>query len=97
MEKLLEEFKKRMHISHSSEDNSLEEILEESKLYIISKTGLDENDKRAKTLIFSRARYVYNDSLEFFEDNFLSEILGLSFEKYKGDDASETEVSTTKN
>ena len=86
-----------MHISHSSEDDSLKQILEESKLYITSKTGLDENDKRAKTLIFSRARYVYNDSLEFFENNFLGEILGLSFENYKGDDASETELSTTKN
>lgn len=84
-----------MHISHSSEDDSLKEILEESKLYIKSKTGLDETDKRAKALIFSRARYVYNDSLEFFEDNFLSEILGLSFEQYKGDDTSETEVPTT--
>lgn len=84
-----------MHISHSSEDVSLEDILKEASEYIISKTGLNEEDARAKTLIFARARYAYNDSLEYFEENFLSEILGLSFEQYKGDDVSETEVSTT--
>lgn len=94
MEQLLKEFKERMHISHSSEDENLKEILEESKLYIESKTGLDESDSRAKMLIFSRSRYVYNDAVEFFEDNFLSEILGLSFENYKGGEADETEVPT---
>lgn len=83
-----------MHISHSSEDASLEDILQEASEYITSKTGLTEENGRAKTLMFARARYAYNDSLEYFEENFLSEVLGLSFEQYKGD-ADENEVSTT--
>ena len=33
-----------MHISHSSEDVSLEDILKEASEYIISKTGLNEED-----------------------------------------------------
>lgn len=79
---LLEEFKERMHISHSSEDDNLKRLLSFSIVDLREKCGqFDvEKDLRAKELVFERTRYTYNDALEYFNDNFLSQInsLGLS-------------------
>lgn len=83
---LLDEFKERMHISHSSEDDNLKRLLSFSISAIKSScgefdiNGEKDTDQRAKELIFERTRYAYNDALEYFDDNFLSQItsLGLS-------------------
>jgi hypothetical protein len=83
---LLKKFKDRMHITHSSEDDNLKELLSFSVVAIKGNCGaFDINgttdiDIRAKELVLERTRYVYNDALEYFEDNFLSELnsLGLS-------------------
>lgn len=83
---LLEEFKERMHISHSIEDDNLKRLLSFSISAINSSCGVfdingeKETDQRAKELVFERTRYAYNDALEYFDDNFLSQItsLGLS-------------------
>ncbi|MGE6611875.1 phage gp6-like head-tail connector protein [Peribacillus sp. NPDC076916] len=79
---LLEEFKERMHISHSIEDDNLKRLLSFSIVDLREKCGqFDvEKDLRAKELVFERTRYSYNDALEYFNDNFLSQInsLGLS-------------------
>lgn len=78
----LNEFKQRMRISHSVEDNNLKNILEMSYVDIQARCGeFDINKyKRGRELVFERSRYVYNDSLEFFEDNFLSEITSIGLE-----------------
>lgn len=71
-----------MRISHDEDDN-LQELLSSSIAYVKSRCGefdIDgdtENDKAAKELVFERTRYSYNDAVEFFEDNFLSEITHL--------------------
>lgn len=78
-DELLQEFKDRMHISHSAEDEHLKKILSASIADLLIKCGpfdLVENE-RARELVFERTRYVYNDALEFFEDNFLSLITSL--------------------
>lgn len=80
--KMLNEFKERMHISHSSEDDNLKRLLSFSIADLQDKCGpfdVEENE-RAKELVFERTRYAYNDALEYFNDNFLSQItsLGLS-------------------
>lgn len=75
-----------MHISHSSEDNNLKRLLSFSISAIKSSCGEfdiygeKDTDQRAKELTFERTRYAYNDALEYFDDNFLSQItsLGLS-------------------
>lgn len=90
---LLEEFKERMHITHGSEDNNLKRLLSFSIAAIKDSCGdFDiygemELDQRAKELVFERARYAYNDALEFFDDNFLSQInsLGLSIAFKEGE------------
>lgn len=82
MEKYLNLFKQRMKIYHDSEDELLNFILEASKQDIFNKIGQVDlmGDNRVLELIFDRARYVYNDSSEYFSDNFQSEILDLAFE-----------------
>lgn len=83
---LLQEFKDRMHITHSSEDDNLKRLLSFSYLYIKSKCGyidiyeLSDINQRAKELVFERSRYAYNDALEYFEDNFLSDITSLAID-----------------
>ncbi|MFE0506755.1 phage gp6-like head-tail connector protein [Peribacillus butanolivorans] len=78
-----------MHISHSSEDDNLKRLLSFSIVDVQDKCGhFDmEKDERAKELVFERTRYAYNDALEYFDDNFLSQItsLGLSIALKEGD------------
>lgn len=79
---LLKKFKKRMHIFHDGEDDNLKELLSFSIAFVESKIGefdIEKNEK-ARELVFERTRYAYNDALEYFEDNFLSEIISLSLE-----------------
>lgn len=79
---LVSEFRKRMKIYHQSEDDDLKRILSASFADIKAKCGeffIDENE-RGKELVFERSRYVYNDALEHFDDNFVSQILSLSLE-----------------
>jgi hypothetical protein len=94
---LLKEFKDRMHITHSSEDDNLKRLLSFSFAAIKSNCGAfdiygtEETDERAKELVFERTRYAYNDAVEYFEDNFLSELnsLGLAI-AFKVSDADAT-------
>lgn len=83
---ILNEFKERMHISHKVEDERLKQTLSASLDDIQEKCGefsITEN-KRGKELVFERSRYAYNDSVEFFENNFLSQLISLSFELQGG-------------
>lgn len=83
---LIQEFKERMHISHNGEDDNLKRLLSFSVAFVEDKCGSfdlagETNiDKRAKELVFERSRYAYNDAVEYFDDNFLSDILGLSLD-----------------
>lgn len=82
MDKFLNEFKQRMKISHSSEDELLVGILDASYKDIVSLIG-DFNMESyvlGKELVFERARYSYNDSIEYFYDNFQQRILDLSLD-----------------
>ncbi|WP_121605780.1 phage gp6-like head-tail connector protein [Virgibacillus sp. Bac332] len=85
-----------MHISHN-EDNNLKRLLSFSISSIKSMCGNFEIDGktdidlRAKELVFERTRYAYNDALEYFEANFLTEIntlgLDISFANEDDEDA----------
>ncbi|WP_437177575.1 phage gp6-like head-tail connector protein [Heyndrickxia camelliae] len=94
-DELLKEFKDRMHISHTSEDDNLKRLLSFSAIAIKSSCGEfdiygeKDTDVRGKELVFERTRYVYNDALEYFEDNFLSQItsLGISLIPESDEDA----------
>lgn len=81
---LLELFKERMRIFHSGEDNNLSRILESSEANILNLVGSQyPTDPRVRELILERARYVYNDQVEFFYENFQGDLMALSLENYK--------------
>lgn len=85
---LLTDFKSRMSIYHSSEDAELQNMLQASYDAVNRMTGVsDITNNQFKELVIERTRYVYNDQAEFFEDNFLSTIIGLNLQAYgEGDD-----------
>ena len=81
------------------EDDNLKRILEASEQDLLSKCG--EFDIESASCLqgigFERARYVYNDALEFFNTNFQSQINALGMEKALSmilvdDDGNEIEV-----
>lgn len=81
-EKLLSEFKALMHITHSAEDPDLKDLLTRSASAVARMTGAPDALALDATreLVLERARYAYNEALEYFNDNFLSEILGAQLE-----------------
>lgn len=84
---LLEPFKERMRIFHSGEDKNLSRMLESSEANILSLVGSQRpTEPRVRELILERARYVYNDQVEFFYDNFQGDLMALSLENYKAEE-----------
>ncbi|MFJ7585604.1 hypothetical protein [Bacillus cereus] len=79
---ILQQFKERMHLGDHEDDN-LKRILSASNKALIRSCGnYDINtDETFKELVFERSRYVYNDALEYFNSNFLSEINSLGVAK----------------
>ncbi|MBU5250786.1 hypothetical protein KQI46_02375 [Lysinibacillus capsici] len=79
---ILLEFKNRMHLGDHEDDN-LKRILSASNKALIRSCGnYDINTEETfKELVFERSRYVYNDALEYFNTNFLSEINSLGVAK----------------
>ncbi|MDA2046486.1 hypothetical protein PDM87_00040 [Bacillus cereus] len=79
---ILQEFKDRMHLG-DEEDGNLKSILSTSNKALIRVCGnYDVNkDEEFKELVFERSRYVYNDALEYFDKNFLSQINSLGIDK----------------
>lgn len=72
---VVEQFKKRMRIYHDTEDDSLADILESSFIVVKNLCGeFDMKNPEGRELVFERARYVYWDSVEFFEENFQKRI-----------------------
>lgn len=83
-----------MHIFHDGEDDNLKQLLSFSIAFVRERGGDLESDSDslgllAKELVLERTRYAYNDSLEYFEDNFLSEIISLSIAMAGDDDVEE--------
>lgn len=72
---ILQQFKDRMRLGDDEDDN-LRRILFASNKALIKDCGsYDINkDETFKELVFERSRYVYNDALEYFSENFLTEI-----------------------
>lgn len=78
---VVEEFKLRMKLDGDDEDANLTRILLSSVEDLLVKCGpLYDIEASAtfKELVFERSRYVYNDALEYFDTNFLSQITNLA-------------------
>ncbi|HHK5543750.1 TPA: hypothetical protein ACQUHN_000113 [Bacillus thuringiensis] len=79
---ILQQFKDRMHLGDEEDDN-LKRILSTSNKALLRVCGnYDLNkDEEFKELVFERSRYLYNDALEYFDKNFLSQINSLGIDK----------------
>ncbi|UOB80775.1 hypothetical protein MQW34_09450 [Bacillus sp. ZJS3] len=79
---ILQQFKDRMHLGDDEDDN-LKRILSISNKSLLRICGDYDlnNDEEFKELVFERSRYVYNDALEYFDKNFLSQINSLGIDK----------------
>lgn len=76
---ILKAFKDRMKISHNAEDSNLEALLSSSFVALNDACGdFGWDNEQGKELVFERARYAYNDALEFFDSNFRSMINSLA-------------------
>ncbi|HGH7175517.1 TPA: hypothetical protein ACJMKJ_003064 [Bacillus wiedmannii] len=75
LNEILQQFKDRMHLGDEEDDN-LRRILFASNKALIKDCGAYDinEDETFKELVFERSRYVYNDALEYFTQNFLTEI-----------------------
>ena len=80
MDELLADVKDYLHITWDDEDTAINKLILESKQYLNEKLGtvVDYNkDFVALGLLKDYCRYVRNYSKEYFEKNFLNEILNL--------------------
>lgn len=79
---IVEEFKLRMHLD-DDENGNLERILKASHADLIRICGEYDitKDETFKELVFERARYAYNDALEYFHANFITQINNLMMAK----------------
>ena len=86
----LSDFKSRMKIFGNFEDDALIALLANSFKRIAQLIGEYKPDDNLNfvELVFERSRYAYNDSLEYFEDNFQPMILELSLANWSDDDDS---------
>lgn len=93
---ILNEFKERMHFGDQEDDN-LRRILSGSVADLLKKCGVYDinNDERFKELVFERSRYVYNDALEYFNENFLSQINSLALDNALVEIVLEDDVNAT--
>ncbi|UNP78290.1 hypothetical protein MN033_08935 [Bacillus nitratireducens] len=82
LNEILQQFKDRMRLGDDEDDN-LRRILFASNKALIKDCGsYDINeDETFKELVFERSRYVYNDALEYFAENFLTEINSFGIQK----------------
>lgn len=78
----IDEFKARFRIFHSSEDLDIGEQLESSFADIKSIIGEFDPAKyeKGKELVYERTRYLRNEALEYFYDNFQVMIMDASID-----------------
>lgn len=91
-QKILEQFKFRMRLG-DDEDENINRILKASHddLQRICGNYDIATDEVFKELVFERSRYVYNDVLEHFYENFLTQLNNLNIAKaMESSDTSET-------
>lgn len=77
---MLAEVKEYLKITWDDEDLNIEKIISRGKKEIENLTGttLDfQEDNTPKSLLLDYCRYAYNNALEYFQENFKSEILRL--------------------
>lgn len=97
---LLETVKNYLNItwSDSATDAKIRGIIASGMMYLNGKAGAEMDyveDGAARTLLFEYARYMRDEALDVFENNYLSMILDMRHERMVKDYVSETEQTGT--
>lgn len=81
-EKFIKEYKARFRIFHTSEDEDIGRQLESGFADIKSLIGSFDPSayEKGKELVYERTRYLRNESLEYFYDNFQTMIMDASID-----------------
>lgn len=77
-ESLFLEVKEYLKITWEDEDNNIKKSIDRAKCFLSNLSGTEidfVNNKQANNLLLNYCRYDYNNSSEYFEDNFSKEIL----------------------
>lgn len=80
--KYIDEYKARFRIFHSSEDEDIGNQLESGFADIKSLIGTFDPEKyeKGKELVYERTRYLRNEAIEYFYDNFQVMIMDASID-----------------
>lgn len=91
---LLESFKAFTKISHDSEDTYLKELLKRAYSNLMSRFGEFDIDTNleGQALVFARARYAYEDLLEYFNDNYQDDLIHFGLNNAIGSGTSEDPI-----
>lgn len=87
-EVFIKEYKDRFNIFHSSQDEAIGKQLESGFTDIKSLIGEFEPStyEKGKELVYERTRYLRNEALEYFYDNFQTMIMDASMDVVGGKD-----------
>ncbi len=97
---MLDLIKRDLRILDDDEDLLIQDLIDSGKSFLNGITGakLDFESKEglARNLLRQYCRYDYNNSAEYFEENFKSEIIRLQLMNLGDKNAKETENATSK-
>jgi len=89
---MLDEVKEYLKITWDDEDAKLQNIIDRGENYLNERTGLVldyTTEGQPKALLLDYCRYAYNNALEYFNENFKSELFRLQLKKAVDADAQE--------
>lgn len=89
---MLQEVKAELKITWNDEDESLKGIIARGEKTLTNIMGVTLNfdeQTEEKALLLNYCRYAYNNALEYFEQNFASDILRIQLQKAVEEDNAE--------
>lgn len=92
MDELVQDFKDMEKIDHTSEDIYIENLLKRSYEKLQRDYGKFDIDKNliGRELVLNRARYAYQDLLEYFNENYRVDLIDFGISLVEVEDDEET-------
>ncbi|HDG9374124.1 TPA: phage head-tail adapter protein [Staphylococcus aureus] len=92
MDELLQDFKDMEKIDHTSEDTYIKKLLKRSYEKLQRDYGKFDIDKDliGRELVLNRARYAYQDLLEYFNENYRVDLIDFGISLVEVEDDEET-------
>ncbi|HCY9598616.1 TPA: phage head-tail adapter protein [Staphylococcus aureus] len=92
MDELVQDFKDMEKIDHTSEDIYIEKLLKRSYEKLQRDYGKFDIDKNliGRELVLNRARYAYQDLLEYFNENYRVDLIDFGISLVEVEDDEET-------